>query len=308
MKIAYAFRRSTYYPFEAGAAWSLPDERALPDYLGKVRDIGFDGVELGLESFGGLDATENEAKELQKRLTDAGTPCVSIRAGGALCYPQTAKLNRQRLEKAVEIASWIGASVVNTALSGPPQNRMLDTGPSGAAESHGSSQMASQEDFIRTAKALREVGAMAGDNGIDITIEVHQHSIADNSWSTLHLLELADSPFVARQPGLGQCTVELCRAGRDDGTVYIRACGALQVLALQEPQPRACAGARPLLLHPRAAAQTATSTTDSPYPRWSRRATTAISPSKARTPATSCTKTGAVSIMCGAFWRNWRRD
>ena len=47
MKIAYAFRRSTYYPFEAGAAWSLPDERALPDYLGKVRDIGFDGIELG---------------------------------------------------------------------------------------------------------------------------------------------------------------------------------------------------------------------------------------------------------------------
>ena len=64
MKIAYAFRRSTYYPFEAGAAWSLPDERALPDYLGKVRDIGFDGIELGLDNFlsdssnGGLKVDE----------------------------------------------------------------------------------------------------------------------------------------------------------------------------------------------------------------------------------------------------------
>ena len=51
MKIAYAFRRSTYYPFVSGAAWELPDERALPDYLGKVRDIGFDGVELGIDNF-----------------------------------------------------------------------------------------------------------------------------------------------------------------------------------------------------------------------------------------------------------------
>ncbi len=209
MKIAYAFRRSTYYPFEAGAAWSLPDERALPDYLGKVRDIGFDGIELGLDNFlsdspnGGLVIDEGRVNEVKKRLDDNGTPCVAIRAGGALCYPQTAGHNRKRLEKSVEVASVLGAEIVNTALSGPPQNRMLDTGPSGAPESHGSSQMASEEDFIRTAQALREVGAMAGDNGINITVEVHQHSIADNSWSTLHLLELADSPFVHANPDLG---------------------------------------------------------------------------------------------------------
>ena len=212
MKIAYAFRRSTYYPFEAGAAWSLPDERALPDYLGKVRDIGFDGLELGLDNFlsgssgssnGGLDVDEGRVDEVKKRLDDEGTPCVTIRAGGALCYPQTAAHNRKRLEKSVEVASALGADIVNTALSGPPQNRMLDTGPSGAPESHGSSQTASEEDFIRTAQALREVGALAGDNGIDITVEVHQHSIADNSWSTLHLLELADSPFVHANPDLG---------------------------------------------------------------------------------------------------------
>ena len=184
MKIAYAFRRSTYYPFEAGAAWALPDERALPDYLGKVRDIGFDGIELGLDSFGGIDAKKSDVKELKQRLDDEGTPCVAIRAGGALCYPQTAEHNRKRLEKSVEIASLLGAEVVNTALSGPPPNRELDTGPSGAPQSHGSSQMASEEDFVRTARTLHEVGAMAGDNGIDITVEVHQHSIADNSWST----------------------------------------------------------------------------------------------------------------------------
>ena len=208
MKIAYAFRRSTFYPFVAGAAWSLPDERALTDYLGKVRDTGFDGIELGLDGFlsgsnGSLDVDRRLVDELRKRLDDAGAPCVAIRAGGALCYPQTAAHNRKRLEVAVDVAAQLGASIVNTALSGPALNRMQDTGPSGAPESHGSSQMASEEDFVRTAQALREVGELAGDNGVNITIEVHQHSIADNSWSTLHLLDLADSPFVHANPDLG---------------------------------------------------------------------------------------------------------
>lgn len=215
MKIAYAFRRSTYYPFVSGAAWELPDERALPEYLSKVRDIGFDGVELGIDNFlsntpnasgspnGGLAVDDGRVKEMRKRLDGEGTPCVAIRAGGALCYPQTAAHNRKRLETAVDIADALGADIVNTALSSPPLNRMLDTGPSGAPESHGSSQTASEEDFVRTAQALREVGAMAGDRGINITVEVHQHSIADNSWATLHLLELADSPFVHANPDLG---------------------------------------------------------------------------------------------------------
>ena len=92
------------------------------------------------------------------------------------------------LEKSVEIASWIGAEIVNTALSGPARNSEVDTGPNGAPQSHGSSQMATADDYARTGKALKEIGDMAGDNGINITIEVHQHSIADNSWSTLHLL------------------------------------------------------------------------------------------------------------------------
>ena len=44
---------------------------------------------------------------------------------------------------------------------------------------------------------------MAREIGANITIEVHQHSIADNSWSTLHLLELTDSENVFANPDLG---------------------------------------------------------------------------------------------------------
>ena len=204
MKIAYAFRRGTFYPFQAGAAWNIPDDpKTRTEYLGRVNDIGFDGIELGFEAFGGFDATEKTATEFQSILEDAGTPCVAIRAGGGLSQPNVAAENRAKLEKAVEIAGWTGVGIVNTALGTPPRDATLDTGPSGEPSSHGSSALATGDDFVRTANALREVGAVAGDHGVNITIEVHQHSIADNSWSTLHLLELTSSPNVFANPDLG---------------------------------------------------------------------------------------------------------
>ena len=45
MKIAYAFRRSTVYPYEAGDRWLLMPEPALTNLLTKVKEIGFDGIE-----------------------------------------------------------------------------------------------------------------------------------------------------------------------------------------------------------------------------------------------------------------------
>ena len=203
MRLCYAFRRGTFHPFAAGEAWSIPEGETRARYLRQVKDIGFDGIELGFDSFGGMDATEKQAKELQSGLRDAGLPCVAIRAGGGLCQPSVAKHNRKRLEKAVQIAGWIGTEIVNSALGSPPRSEADDSGPTGAVTSHGSSQTATEEDFGRTAKVLREVGELAGAVGVDVTIEVHQHSIADNSWSTLHLLEMTGSPHVFANPDLG---------------------------------------------------------------------------------------------------------
>ena len=62
MKIAYAFRRSTVYPYEAGERWLLMPEPALTNFLTKVKEIGFDGIELGYEVFGGDEATKSSVK------------------------------------------------------------------------------------------------------------------------------------------------------------------------------------------------------------------------------------------------------
>lgn len=203
MKLCYAFRRGTYYPFTAGQTWDLPNGEVRSRYLRRVKNIGFDGIELGFESFGGFDATELDAREFQKELMHAGVPCVSIRAGGGLSQPNVASENRKRLEKTVEIAGWIKADIVNTALRTPARDGTVDTGPNGEPSSHGSSAQATEEDFIRTADVLREIGIAAGNVGVNITVEVHQHSIADNSWSMLHLLQITDSPHVFANPDLG---------------------------------------------------------------------------------------------------------
>ena len=203
LRLCYAFRRATFYPFEMGRVWSMPDQKTKEKYLSTIKDMGFDGIELGIENLGGLEAIQTATQDIQKELESFGVPCVAIRAGGGLSQPNVAKQNRARLDKAVEIASWIGAEIVNTALGTPPRNLTLDDSPNGAQTAHGSSQMAIEDDYIQTANALREVGKVAGDSGVNVTIEVHQHSIADNSWSTIHLLDLTDSPNVFANPDLG---------------------------------------------------------------------------------------------------------
>ena len=185
MKIAYAFRRSTVYPFEAGDGWTLQPEPALTSFLQKVNEIGFDGLELGFEVFGGHEATKESVTELQSRLSGSGAPCGSLRAGGVLCTPIIGEKNRDRLFKSIEIAGWLGVKIVNSALSGGERNKTLGPNEPGRAIQPGSSQLASHQDYEITANTLKEAG------------------IADNSEATLKLLEMTESPNVFANPDLG---------------------------------------------------------------------------------------------------------
>ncbi len=202
MKIAYAFRRSIFYPYK-GDSRGLPDRAVRARLFAEVRDIGFDGIELGVDMFGGESATESHVRDVREELEGYGTPCVVLRGGGGAADPKNATRNRESLLKTVEVASWLGADVVNTTVGTPPRNPDMPGSFVGEPVSQGSSRMASPDDFERTAAVLREAGQRSGDLGLKVTVEVHQHSIADNSWSALHLLDLTDSPHVLANPDLG---------------------------------------------------------------------------------------------------------
>ncbi len=181
MNIVYAFRRETWYPHH-GQGTSLMPEGVRKAYLKKVREIGFDGLEMGPALPGGEEVTEAAVRDLRKELEDAGLPCMGIRGGGGMAHPKVSAASSNRLESAIRFASWIGAGIVNTTTGTPPRD---PTGPGtfvGEPISQGSSRESREEDFERTARGFADAADLAADLGVEIAIEVHQHSITDNSW------------------------------------------------------------------------------------------------------------------------------
>ena len=196
MKIAYAFRRCSLYPYNgAGFPTGARDRK---QFLSKVKEIGFDGIELPA-----MNLPDAEVANLRSELEGAGVPCVAIRGGGGAAHPRVAGANKQNMINAVQFASKVGAGVVNSTVTTPPRDPNGKGTYRGESVSQGSSRLAANADYERTAGAVSEVAGVAADLGVEISIEIHQNSIADNSWSALHLLELIDAPNVGLNPDLG---------------------------------------------------------------------------------------------------------
>lgn len=196
MKIAYAFRRCASYPYNGPG---LPTDASVrQQFLAKVKEIGFDGIELPA-----MNLADAAVDTLRAELEDAGVPCVAIRGGGGAAHPRVAAANKKRMEEAVRFAAKIGASVVNSTVTTPPRDPGGKGTYRGESVSQGSSRYASTTDYEHTANAVTDVANIAADLGVEISIEVHQNSIADNSWSALHLLELIDASNVGINPDLG---------------------------------------------------------------------------------------------------------
>jgi len=196
MKIIYAFRRVTLHPYNGGL--DLPPGEHRAAFLEKSKEIGFEGLELGV-----TNASEPEVRDLRKVLDDAGLPCRAIRGGGLNLRPRTTGASRTGMESALRYASWIGAPVLNTTI-GMPMSRPGGPGTQvGEPTAQGSSREAREEDFERAARELRAVAPLASDLGLAVSIEIHQHCLADNAWSGLHLMDLVDHPAVGLNPDLG---------------------------------------------------------------------------------------------------------
>lgn len=202
MKISYAPRRAAFYPYDGGTGWDVPPPEVLQAYLRAVRDSGFAGIEVGLGQ--GVGTSETEIRALRDDLEAAGVPCAAVRGGGGFAHPGVVAHNRQRVHDAIRMASWIGSNLLNmTVLTPPTDPDGIGAQGTGERICQGGSRAATETDFATTARYLQEAAALAADLGVEIAIEMHQRSIADNSWSCLHLLELIDRPNVGINPDLG---------------------------------------------------------------------------------------------------------
>ena len=202
MKLCYALRRGVFYPSALDAFGELPPAEHRPKYLATVKSFGFEGLEIPVPD--AEAATTPGVSELGDELRSAGLPAVCIRGGGPVAHPIAGPAARERLERAIRFAGAIGAGVVNTTFVAPPTHPGgPGHGRQGEQVSQGASRTATVADFERTADHLRRFGRMAADLGVDISVEVHQGSIADNSAAALHLIDLVGLDNVGVNPDLG---------------------------------------------------------------------------------------------------------
>lgn len=204
MKLCYALRRGVYYPSQKDNFGEMPDKQHRARYLARVKAAGFDGVELPIGGALKGEVSEAAGRDLASELRDAGLPVICVRGGGPVAHPREGAAVRERIFKVVQYAAWVGAEVVNSTIVTPATQ---PNGPGaerrGEPVSQGASRYATEQDFVETARALRQVGQRAADHGLKFSIEIHQGSIADNSWSGLKLLDLIDLPNVGVNPDLG---------------------------------------------------------------------------------------------------------
>ena len=71
MKFCYANRRMTLYPNSVDP-WDLAPEDYTDQFLKKVKDMGFDALEIGSDTLDKTGGSEKAVKEFTKRINSFG--------------------------------------------------------------------------------------------------------------------------------------------------------------------------------------------------------------------------------------------
>ncbi|HCV27230.1 MAG TPA: hypothetical protein DGB32_02785, partial [Dehalococcoidia bacterium] len=185
MKFCYANRRHALYP-ASQPNWDVKAEDYTDQFLGKCQDIGMDGMEIGFQALEAL-GSDQKVKDFGKRLADHGVPALVLRCGGSLTEAKGYKANRDRLHQMVDMADSVGADVINGALGAPARYPGKPGSSTGWTVAQDSSRDAMIYDYERLATELQDASDAAGDKGVTISVEVHQNTLVDNSWSA-HLI------------------------------------------------------------------------------------------------------------------------
>ena len=105
--------------------------------------------------------------------------------------------------RAVRYAGWLGAEVVDSGISSPPRYEALRDETIGRPRSQDSSRDARMTEFEGIAAACRAACDLGADLGVALSVEIHENSQVDNSWSALLLNDLVDRENFGLNPDLG---------------------------------------------------------------------------------------------------------
>ena len=201
MKYCYAARRHAAYP-DVFMTWTASPSEYTDAFLQHCAGAGYDGLEIGASTFD-VAMSDDELGQFNERLLGAEVPCVAIRAGGSLIEARTYRANIDVLWRSIDHANAIGASLVTGNLMADQRHYRLDGDPWGRPVAQDASRDASIYLYERLARDLRPICDKAAETGMIVSIELHQQSPMDTSWSALLLCELVDRPNFGINADLG---------------------------------------------------------------------------------------------------------
>lgn len=206
MRFCYAHRRFTLYP-QSVNSWDLSTDNYTDAFLRRVKDTGFDALEVGAEVLDKL-GDESKVREFGKRIEGFGLKIGALRSGGTVIEAQHGPANRERMERAINYAGWVGAEVINGALSAPSRYPGHPPGSlPGSVSGWPKSQDSSRESMLwvydELARVYQGYCDRAVDVGAKVAIEVHQNSPVDNSWSAKLVHQKIDRPNFGINPDVG---------------------------------------------------------------------------------------------------------
>ena len=153
----------------------------LSTLVERVRQAGWTGVELRTQHAHGveIDIDSDRRREVRQRFEDAG---ITIWALGTTCEfqsetPSVVAQNVEETKRWCELAESIGARGVKVRPNGLPKNAEL------------------QQVLERIGDALRDCGAAAARNGVEIFLEVHG-SVTQDPINIRKILEHCGHPQV----------------------------------------------------------------------------------------------------------------
>lgn len=201
MRFCYAHRRFTLYP-QSVDSWSLTPDNYTDDFLKKVKDTGFDALEVGSEVLDQLDG-ESKVKEFAKRVNGFGLEIGALRSGGTVIDAHHGPANRGKMSRSIQYAGWVGAEVVNGALSSPLKYPTDRADQSGWSHSQDASRDQNIFFYDELAKVYQGFCSEAADVNVNVAIEVHQNSPVDNSWSAKLIHQKVDRKNFGINPDVG---------------------------------------------------------------------------------------------------------
>ncbi len=201
LNYCYAPRRQAAFP-DVYQTWTATPDQHTDGFLRNVADAGYDGIEVGAVTFDAA-GSDTGVQQFARRLRDSGTPCVVVRAGGSLLEAKSASLNVKILDRSIRYANLIGAGVVTGNLMAPQRHYRMDGDPWGRPTAQDASRSAPITLYERLAADLQAASDTAADLGLIVSLELHQQSPVDNSWSAKLLCDLVGRPNFGINADLG---------------------------------------------------------------------------------------------------------